>query len=153
MKPGQNWDKDLQFCTTFWQQLVEIIPQWRYVQIGHTTPSEVRANTIASHGVVIHALGELGRFLSASSACVDDPKILVQKMQPLAEIDWSKANPAWFGRVISPTSGNLLANRVNVKLMLTYFKVKLGVPSHAFSPQEKELEVQYLGNSHLFNHA
>jgi DNA sulfur modification protein DndB len=145
VKPGRARESDFKYCQVFWQTLVDVIPAWTKVLDGKLTPQEVRDTTVAAHGVTIHALGELGKYLAANQ----EPYNVEKLLKKLSDIDWLKTNPDWTNRVVD-ANGGMLSNRHNVKLMLNYFKIKIGVPSKVFSQSDKDLEKLHIGSSNLF---
>lgn len=149
MKPGMAGESDFKFCQTFWQCLVDVIKPWGEVLDGIRTPSEVKNETVASHGVTIHALGELGKYLGDMARDTSTLSRHEKLLKKLTAIDWDKTNPIWLNRVVD-ANGAMLSNRRNVKLMLNCLKVSIGVPEHTFSKADKELELTYIGNLSLF---
>ncbi len=145
MKPGREQESDFKYCQMFWQTLVDIIPAWTKVLDGDLTPQQVRDTTIAAHGVTIHAFGELGKYLGANQEVSNVEKLL----KKLINVDWSKTNPDWVNRVVD-VNGGMLSKRHNVKLMLNYFKIKVGVPVKVFSQTDKDLEMLHIGSMSLF---
>jgi len=138
-----TWEEKKVFAETFWSTLVQAVPEWCGVLTGSITPAQVRENTISTHNVTIQALGELGKFMSQISL------EKAQKNLSRMNVDWSRTNPDWHNRVIDPNSGNILARRQNIKLLLIYLKAKCGAPNSAFSQDERELE-QQLTNKIIF---
>src|SRR3989338_7262515 len=47
----------------YWNELAEIIPDWKKVKDGHMLATQLRQEKINAHSVVIRALGALGKLL------------------------------------------------------------------------------------------
>ncbi|PHK42887.1 hypothetical protein VF13_01725 [Nostoc linckia z16] len=149
MKPGKNEDFDFKFCQAFWESLIDAIAPWQQVLDGDSTPDEVRELTIASHGVTIHALGELGKYLREGAGLSGNINGMINALNKLSKVDWNKSNPDWLNRVIDK-NGGMLSKRHNVKLMFNYFRLKIGAPLKGFSQDDKDLELLHIGTLDLF---
>ncbi|MCC5617474.1 hypothetical protein LC605_20765 [Nostoc sp. CHAB 5836] len=151
MKPALGDEADFKFCQTFWLGLTDAIAPWGELLDDDRTPSSVREHTVAAHGVTLHALGELGKYLGETAKLSGNHNSHEKLLKKLSGIDWHKTNPDWLHRVID-SNGGMLSKRHNVKLMLNYFKAKIGVPEKNFSKADKELETVHIGNLGVFEH-
>ena len=150
MKPALGDEADFKFCQTFWEALTDAIAPWHELLDDDRTPSSVREHTVAAHGVTIHALGELGKYLGEGAKLSGNHNSHAKLLKKLGTIDWHKTNSDWLHRVVD-ANGGMLSKRHNVKLMLNFFKVTIGVPEKNFSKADKELEFTHIGDLKLFN--
>lgn len=122
----EGFDKKAEVARAYWEAVAKQFPEWSAVRDGQLTAGEVRADFIHSHGIVLHSLGIAGReLLAATNSDLDQVE---DRLKPLANVDWSRANTAlWEGRAM--TGGRLAKARQNVLLttnvMLARMKVDL----------------------------
>ena len=121
----------------FWQELGQVIPEWRQVIQGEITAAQLRKSCIHAHSVTLLAIGMIGRELVAAY-----PDDWLERLRVLGKLDWSRENTAlWEGRAM--IRGRMSKARDSVLLTVTVLKRVLGLES---SEQERELEKRLLGS-------
>jgi DNA sulfur modification protein DndB len=125
MKPNVTDEFDSNYCVTFWNTLLEVIPQWQAVLQGEASPADIRENYICSHGMFIDVLGELGKSLIAD--CQNNPFDVREYLKPLSNIDWSKTNKDWKNNVVDK-NGKMLSRAGNRKFLLDYMLHAINPP-------------------------
>ncbi|MDF5716075.1 MAG: DNA sulfur modification protein DndB, partial [Rhizonema sp. NSF051] len=135
MMPGVNEEFDTQYCKTFWNTLLEIIPQWQEVYNGTMTPTDVRRGYICSHGVFIDSLGDVGKVLAEN--CKDNPLKVRDYLMNIKDVDWSKTNPVWTNQVVDE-KGKMLSRSGN-RDYLTNYLIKLINTNSITSEKESSL--------------
>ena len=104
----------------FWEAVSDAMPDWRKVKAEHLRAVELRQESIASHAVVLRAIGTAGGELM--KARPDDWKVGLRKLEA---IDWSKQNSDWDGICIIANS--VVSNRQARAATKSYIKGKLGL--------------------------
>jgi DNA sulfur modification protein DndB len=87
--------KDVAMAREFFAELVKIFPDWKNVADDTDVASDVRDRSIATSGVVLHAIGRVGNKLLAENP--EDWKPFVSK---LSTIDWNRYAPEWEDKVV-----------------------------------------------------
>ena len=121
---------DFVMACEFWTSLGGVVPEWRLIISRQITASELRRDYVHSHGVLLHALGIVGRSLLETY-----PDNWKEYLGPLAEIDWLRANPLWEGRAM--IHGRMSKAGDSVVLTANAIKDILGLPLNA-----TEMEVE-----------
>ena len=125
-KPDTKEYKDkLARTVSYWKAVSHAIPDWEKVKNSEVKAPALRQEKINTHGVVLRALGGLGKALM--EACPDG---WGDKLEVLSEIDWRKAvgnkvNPEWENVCI--TAGSVLSNRQARVATLAVLKHKAGL--------------------------
>ena len=123
-------DEQAEFALRFWTVLGDIIPEWRQVIAGRTSPAALRPNFVHVHSVTLLAIGRAGAALR--TAYPNDWQI---RLQPWGTLDWSRQNPAWEGRAM--LQGRMSKKHTSIQLTSNLLKVTLGLP---LTEKERELE-------------
>jgi DNA sulfur modification protein DndB len=105
----------------FWNTVTDAMPEWQKVLTGAVPPKDIRTFYIASHGVVLWALGSAGRVLVARHPGDWKERLTAA----LRDIDWRKANEEWQGRVM--IGSDILSRRQTREAMTEYLLWKLGL--------------------------
>ena len=106
----------------FWDAVGSQMKDWQLVQQGRQTSGELRRDFIHAHGIVLHALGMVGRDLLAQY-----PKDWKPKLRRLREIDWSRSNKReWEGKAM--IAGAISRTTASVLLTTNHIQKHLGVP-------------------------
>ncbi len=123
--------EQVQVAKEFWDAVGEHMPDWQRVRAKQAHAGELRKSSIAAHGLVLSALGHVGRALLA-----EEPEAWRARLPPLAEIDWSRErNLKWEGR--ATISGRVSKASAQILLTAAVIKQQLGL---ALSPEEVSLE-------------
>lgn len=118
-------------ATAFWEVLVTTIPEWGLAVDRKLRSAELRQNFVHSHGVTLHALGLAGRRLIELH-----PSDWQDRLEPLRELDWRRANAAlWEGRAMS--GGQMSKARQNVQLTANLLITTLGI---GLTDEEAQIE-------------
>lgn len=122
-----SYDEQLELAVRFWEGVAQNMPDWASVRERKVPAGELRRDSIAGHGLVLAALGRVGRALIAEGVADFSPRLV-----PLRTLDWSRANAAlWEGR--ATVGGRVSKAGANVTLTSAALKVALGI---ALSPDE-----------------
>ncbi len=109
-KPDSKEYKDkLALAVAYWKAVCAVIPDWAKVKEGSLKAPALRQEKINTHGVVLRALGGLGKALVDSY-----PNDWEAKLAALSDVDWrksvgNKVNPQWENVCIN--AGSVLSNR------------------------------------------
>ena len=111
------------------------MPEWQSVRDRKITAGDVRQDFIHSHGIVLHALGNVGNTLLR-----EDPAGWKKRLKKLTQIDWSRSNSrTWEGRAM--IGGRICKAGHNVTLTTNAIKTKLDLP---LSAEEQRVENAFL---------
>lgn len=122
--------EESKFAFEYWKELERQIPEWKDLLEARGTASELRHDYVHSSGVMLHALGMVGRSIVAQY-----PNNWKQKLTRLEDVNWSKTNPIWEGRAM--IGGRLSKTYTNVILASNYLKQVLNIP---LSPEDQRIE-------------
>lgn len=116
--------------SSFWHEIAKNIKEWQLVQQGTLTAGEVRTDFIHSHGVVLHALGQVGNSLLKTH------QVFPKNLRTLQKIDWRRSNSKlWEGRAM--IGGRMSKAQHNVTLTANAIKKAMGLP---LTPEERRVE-------------
>lgn len=114
----------------YWEEIAKQFPEWNLVRESKMSAGEVRQDFIHSHGIVLHALGRLGRTL------LSERKGWKRALSKLKKVDWARSNAKlWEGRALS--AGRVTKAGRNVELTTNAIKMALGIK---LSPEEQRIE-------------
>jgi DNA sulfur modification protein DndB len=105
----------------FWNRITKNIPEWQLLIQQRVTASELRNGYIHSHTNLLNALGIVGNALRN-----EYPSDWKQKLTSLQDIDWSRNNPDWEGKLL--LKGRMLKNKLGIELAANAILKKCGVP-------------------------
>ena len=111
--------EDAQLATAFWTYLGDAIPEWQAVLRQEMKTSELRNNYVHAHGVVLHALGIVGRMVTQQSDHWEDD------LRSIERIDWQRSNRIWHGSAI--VQGRMSKSSESVTLTAVVIKRELGL--------------------------
>jgi DNA sulfur modification protein DndB len=127
-----NHQKSLEYCSTFFNVLADVIPHWAEILDRRIDAPSIRQEYVTTQAVTLEAFAELACELRDEySKKLNE---LNYRLKPLRSIDWEKTNPDWEGRIlnISSKDGNIvykmLSKKDNVTRMKIYLKLRLGLP-------------------------
>lgn len=123
-------DDERHIAALYWNEVAANMFDWQQVVQKKVATSELREYYIHSHGVMLQAMGIVGRDLLQSQE-----KKWKSKLVKLGTIDWARANPDWEGRAMN--NGRISKALHNVTLTASYIKQKLEMPLN-----EKEIEAE-----------
>lgn len=103
----------------YWRAVSKHMVDWRKVREGDLKALELRQMSIASHAVVLRALGGIGAEL------MQEPETLSLRLSRLALVDWSKKNKQWEGVCIIANS--VVSNRQARFATKAFLKRELGL--------------------------
>ena len=79
----------------FWECVANNIPEWQLLISKKISPDELRKNYVHGHTSCLNAIGIAG------NAIIDEyPDDWKNKIRAFRNIDWSRDNPEWRGRII-----------------------------------------------------
>lgn len=132
-----NWESiDINKATReacrFWNEVDNVIPEWKLVRLSKLTAGEVREDFIHSHAVTLHALGLVGKTL------LEKNYDLKQSLSGLLTLDWLRQNAEiWEGRAL--IAGRIQKTSNTTLLTATLIKQHLDLPL-----SEGEEQAEYL---------
>ena len=104
----------------FWDGIAKNIPEWQLLIQGRATASELRKEYVHSHTNLLNALGIVGNVLRN-----EYPSGWKQKLTTLQDVDWSRNNPDWEGKLL--LKGRMLKNKLGIELAANTILKKCGV--------------------------
>jgi len=123
----ENQDIKGGMINDYWEAVGANIRQWRQVQTGEIRPSELRAEYINSHAVILWGLGVMGESLIEKY-----PMNWQSKLVRLAEIDWRRTSKEWQGICMQGT--DIITRMQTRKDSASLLKYKMNLP---LTPSEK----------------
>ncbi|MBD2094471.1 DNA sulfur modification protein DndB [Trichocoleus sp. FACHB-591] len=114
-------DKQTSIAAQYWNAVSAQMTDWQNVLQKKVAAGELRRDYVHSHAVSLVGLGGAGAALIALY-----PDDWADRLKPLREINWERANPAWQNSVIS--GGSVHNNRTSRGFMIAYLKKALGLP-------------------------
>lgn len=125
---------DLLVCSEFWESTSKNFPEWKYVAEDSMSASDVRDESIAPSGVVMHAIGRIGNDLLISHR--SNWKSYIAK---LSKVNWNRSNPEWEGRVL--IQNKISKSSTSILLASALIKRKIGL-----EPDSSELSAEANSN-------
>jgi len=125
---------NLKIALDFWNEVSKQMPEWKAVKELALKSSEVRAEYVHVHAIILHSLGIVGRqLLHESFDCYSEKLTLLQN------IDWRRANvEQWEGRCM--IAGRMSKSSACITLTANEIKKQLGLK---LSNEEQKLEDAY----------
>ena len=118
---GLDADELANLALQYWEAVASHLTEWESVRIGDLSAGEVRTDYIHTHGVVLQALGRVGKALIEQ-----EPTLWKKKLNRLHSIDWRRANSGlWEGRAL--VGGRLSNSGQSVILTANAIKSILGL--------------------------
>jgi len=84
-----------QLVKEFWNTVSKNIAEWQLVLQDKVTPSELRKNFVNTNTNLLNALGIVGRIIIEKY-----PENWKEKLRGLKNVNWSRDNPEWEGRIL-----------------------------------------------------
>jgi len=104
----------------FWDEVSKNIPEWQLLLEKKITPVELRKEFVHSTTNSLNALGIVGRVIIQ-----EYPENWKEKIRGLKDIDWSRNNSEWEGRLL--LSGRMLKSAMGVELAANTILKKCGI--------------------------
>lgn len=104
----------------FWMHLSKNMPEWQLLIKNNVMPSELRSNFVHSNTNCLNALGIVGRVLIETY-----PDSWQEKLRKLRDIDWSRDNTQWEGRLLQ--GGRMTRTVFGVELAANTILTQCGV--------------------------
>jgi DNA sulfur modification protein DndB len=114
----------------YWNAVSRQIPDWQLVLERKVSALETRRDYLHTQAIVLIGLGAVGATLLRTY-----PDTWRDHLDPLRQVDWSRSNLDWEGRVIF--KGQLSPGSTSVMRMTAYLKQRLNLP---LTEEEKRLE-------------
>jgi len=137
-----QYDEYAKMAIDYWESVGANIPQWKQILEGHLRPSELRAQYVNSHAVILWGLGAMGKLLLQKY-----PMEWRSRLQDLSRIDWRRTNKEWDG--ICMQGVEIINRRQSKSDTAAFLKHKMGLlltPS-----EEKPLKPLPPGNLSTLN--
>lgn len=130
----QNQKNDEAFLQRFWNSVVDNMVQWNELQAKELSKVDLRENYIATQGIVIQALGRVGRYF------FEHPDSNVgEKLEGLRKISWKRNAKLWQQRAIRE-NGRIITSKRAALLIANAIKKAIGIP---LSNNEKSVEENF----------
>lgn len=104
----------------FWQTVSKNIPEWQLLIQDKVSSHELRKQFVHTNTNVLNALGIVGYVMMQ-----EYPDTWKEKLRGLKNINWSRNNPEWQGRLI--VNGQMLKNARGIELAANTIIQKCGV--------------------------
>lgn len=130
----QNQKSDEVFLQRFWDSVAENMVQWNELQTKEISKVDLRENYIATQGIVIQALGRVGRYF------FEHPESNIEeKLKGLRKINWKRNAKQWQLRAIRE-NGRIITNKHAAILIANTIKEAVGIP---LTDDEKSAEENF----------
>ncbi len=127
----KNLDKKVKLARSFWEETFKQFKEWGLVSKGQMSSGEVRQDFIHSHGITLHALGNVGNYL-----LINHPKDWEKILKRLKQISWLRSNSKlWEGRAMVGGQVSMVSH--NILLTVNVIKKQLKLP---LTQEEKKIE-------------
>lgn len=127
--------KDIGFLCRFWETVIKNIEPWQELQKREISKVDLRENYIITQGVVIQALGVIGKYYYDHRKNINSQMDLTR----LNQIDWHRTAKEWKYRVVR-ADGKILTSEKSIQLTANQIKKMLTIP---LSLEEKNMEVRF----------
>lgn len=117
---GDSHNELVNIAIEYWSAVAEAMPDWRRVKRGDMKAVELRQESIASHTVVLRALGAVG-----ASLMTEAHSNWKERLLGLTSVNWSKSNADWENICI--VANSVVSNRQARHATQAYLKRRLGV--------------------------
>lgn len=118
----KNRKSDELFLKKYWCAISKNIVPWNELQAKELSKVDLRENYIATQGIVIQALGRVGRFF------YDNPTLdMDQTLIGLQGINWKRSARKWRQRAIRE-NGRIITNKHAAILIANEIKKDLNIP-------------------------
>ena len=104
----------------FWELVSKYIPEWGLLLEKKISAADMRKEFVHGNTNTLNALGIVGRVLIR-----DYPENWKEKLKGLRNVDWSRENSDWEGRLL--LKGRMLKNALGVELAANTILQKCGI--------------------------
>ena len=118
---GGDFDQLVTAAVDYWSTVSQFMPDWLKVKNRELRPIELRQENIATHAIVLRALGGVGAEITKRF-----PTEWKDRLAGLRTINWSKRNRDWEN--VCMVANSVVANRQARVATKAYLKSKLGLP-------------------------
>lgn len=112
--------KEKENIKDFWETITKNIPEWQLVIRDEISGEDLRKNYVHAHTNLLNVLGIVGNVIQKKH-----PDTWKQKLSHLKDIDWSRNNSDWEGRLL--LRGRMIKNAQGIELATNTILQKLGV--------------------------
>lgn len=110
------------FLHRYWNAVVDNMTQWNELQSKEISKVDLRENYIAIQGIVIQALGRIGRYF------YDHPDVEIEaSLKDLQKMNWKRSAKQWKLRAIRE-NGRIITNKHAAILIANKIKETVGIP-------------------------
>ena len=114
-------NEQIELAAGYWNAVTRYIPDWEQVLQKKVSAGEARRDYVHCHAIALLGLGRVGASLISIY-----PDNWDEHLGGLAQIDWSRSNPDWQGRIMS--KGGISQSQSSVSRMTAYIKRYLSLP-------------------------
>jgi len=125
-------DEEKQLVKEFWDTVSKNIAEWQLLLQDKVPAIELRKNFVNTNTNLLNSLGIVGRIIIE-----EFPKTWKEKLRGLKNIDWSRTNPEWEGRLL--VHGQMHKQARGIDLAANLILQKCGV---TLSEDRQKLEEQ-----------
>jgi DNA sulfur modification protein DndB len=133
----ETFERRVDLATQFWELVADQFPEWHQAYDREITAGEVRQDFIHTHGIVLHALGKVGRTLLDRKKTASSWTPTLHKLRTL---DWHRSSPTWEGRAV--IGGRVSKSSANLLLTTAAIRTALNLP---LPPDEQRAEDAFQG--------
>jgi DNA sulfur modification protein DndB len=123
-------EEQIEVASDYWNEVSNNILDWQQVVEKKVSAGEIRKENVHTQATTLSGLGRMGASLISLY-----PQQWQGHLERLREVDWSRTNPEWQGRIIF--DGRISKSRASVTRMAAYLKKTLELP---LSADEERLE-------------
>lgn len=117
----ENQKDKAKIAVEYWEEVSLNIKQWSQVYRGELRPSELRAEYVNSHAVVLWGLGAMGKVLLEMH-----PSDWKSFLKRLSTIDWRRTNKEW--QNVCMVGTDVVTRLQTRKNTASFLKHKMGLP-------------------------
>jgi DNA sulfur modification protein DndB len=125
--------EDEETIIEFWQTVSKYMPEWKLLLNGDIQPYDLRKDFVNTNTNCLNALGIAGYHLIK-----EFPNDWASKLRSLNNIDWSRKNPEWKGRLIS--NKQMQRTHIGMDLTANIIMQKCGLK---LSPERQKIEDKF----------
>lgn len=112
-------DFDRVFLQSFWSQIFNCIDEWGWLESKQISKKMLKEDYVLTLSVVINAFGKLGQAFYLDKYNLDI-------LRNLKQIDWSRNNSEWTGRIFN-NQGKIIWKEDSITKICNLIKIKLGI--------------------------